>query len=242
MLSVCVSSTQDALSVTSRLRDLLGTTATSDDAYQNDLIIAASNWAEVFVGYPLTVNVYSETLPSFNSPKLMVSRTPIRNVVSLTNGTDSGSWTTLSSTEFRVEDAKAGLIGRDLGFDQTIQYGWSLSPYEAPGTELRPWWVVYEAGFVAGGPTCNGSSNWGGATSTQGGLVAGARAADGNASTAPSLPAAIERAVLFKAREWYNGNEQYTAKRIGDLSYDLRAGEYYGTPAEELLKPYRRIV
>lgn len=241
MLSVCVSSTQDALSITARLRDLLGTTATSDDAYQNDLIIAASTWAEVFVGYPLTVNVYSETLPAFNSPKLMVSRTPIRNVVSLTNGTDSGSWTTLSSTEFRVEDAKAGLIGRDLGFDQTIQYGWGLSPHEIPGSDLRPWWVVYEAGFVAGGPTCNGSSNWGGATSTQGGLVAGTRAADGNLSTAPSLPTAIERAVLFKAREWYLGNEQFTSKRVGDLSLSYAGNQTADGPAEQLLRPYQRV-
>lgn len=230
MLSVCVSSTQAALSVTSRLRDLLGTTATSEDAYQTDLLIAASNWAESFVGYPLGVSVYSETLAAYNSPRLMVSRTPIRNVMSLTNGTASDAWTTFSSTEYRVENAKAGIIGRDLGFDDTIQYGWSLSPHEIPGSELRPWSIVYEAGYVG----------YGGATSTNGGLVAGSRAADGSQSTAVSLPYTIERAILFKAREWFNGNEQFISKRVGDLSYNLRSDQVDG-PAEQLLRPYQRV-
>ena len=223
MLNVCVSatSTDGALTTTAYLRRLLGATSTADDTAQQDAVVAASRWAETYVGYPLLTQVYSETLAGYAAQELMVSRTPIRARLRLFDSTDTGEATEYCSTDYRIEDAEAGFLGRDAGFGWTAQSAAHLGRYVVPGSELRPWYFEYQAGYIY--PETTSTSY-------------------GTSDTGRSLPEDIERAVALKAAEMYEGQEGIASKGIGDLSISYTS-ERIGAagPAERLLAPYRRV-
>lgn len=234
MLQVCVSaSSTEGLSRTCELRDALGTTATSDDALMNRSILRATAWAERYVGQPLQAQVYQETLAAYGGRDLMVSRTPVRAVLRLFDSTATSEGAELTSTEYRLEDADAGLIGRDKGFSWTADELFSGGTFNVglvgailPVRPRRPWLVEYEAGFVfPEAATSNGI--W----STAGGTT----------STGATLPFEIEQAVLLKAREFYEGSaDGVSSKRVGDLAITYRSEAEGMGEAEKLLAPWRR--
>lgn len=239
-LNVCATSTQSALAIADELRALLGTTATSEDQLMTAHLQAATEWAEDYVGFPLRVQVYSETIPAFGTRNLMLGRTPIRNILQLATTTDPSNYTLVTSSGYKLEDKDAGILSRDIGFDDTVQQRWLLSPSELSESNEKPWWAVYEAGYVGGGLTSTGGA-WGGTTSTVGGLGAGQKTLSGLASTSPDLPLAIKQAILFKAREWYLNEDRFASKKVGDFSYVLKSERQSG-PAESLLRPYQALV
>lgn len=241
-LTVCCTSTDVDLATTGALRSLvLGATATSTshDRLFSDLIRRASRWAETYVGAPLTLQSYSETLPGFGTRSVMASRTPIRALDRVMYGTDSGSASVLDTSSVRVEDSEAGLISRDWGFQWTpLMEGQSfdasvpLSLTPVGGQEYKPYVVDYRAGYVYGGLDPS-SPNW----STE----------KGSTSTGRTLPEDVEEAVLLKAHELYSGGAEVASEKLGDLEVNYRSlgtdkdGRLV-TRSRELLEPYRRVV
>jgi len=201
------------------LMTMLGATASSSGM---DLALTqASDWANRYVGYELRRQVYQETVPSYGNQRLMLSRTPILEVQRFFNSTSTGEATEFQSSEYRVADPEAGFIERDQGYRWTAQEVWNLGSYVKPNSELSPWLLVYEAGYQVG-ETSSTDDKW--ATTT----------------TANSLPPTIERAVLLRAGEMYQGSSGVKAMKVGPLSVTY-SSEGQDT-SEALLRPFIRVV
>lgn len=230
-LTVCTSSTGgNVLSTSSELRSVLRTTSTGDDAYQLTTLKRASRWAETYLGYPIEVQTYLETVPAFGNRRLMLSRTPIRSVLRVFDATDTGSATAYCSTDFRIADAEAGFLDRDQGFEWSAGVNYALDAHYVPNSEAKPWLVEYIAGYTLDGIEAT-SENY----STAG--------PGGSTSTGRTLPEDLEQAVLLKAADLYvrqPGGVQ--SKTVGDLSISYANSAFtYRSEAEDLLGPYRRI-
>lgn len=223
LLDVITSSTDAQLTTTSAVKLVLGVSATSDDGLIDALITRASAWAEQVVGYPLSAQAYLELLPGYGTRRLMVARTPIRAVTGLFNGTDSGDYTEVDTTEFSV-DREAGFLERAVGWewDVPVQEG-DLSLWPEGGQEYPDWRVEYVAGWTYAG------------ISTASALYS---TVHGTTATGRTLPYDIEQAVITKVITFYHRSEGVIRRRVGDLdvAYDP-VGE---DPALSLLKPYRR--
>jgi len=196
----------------------------------------ASAWADRYVGYPLHLQTYSETLAAAGDNALLLSRRPVVAVLRLFDSTATSAATELLSSEFRVENAEAGLLGRDQGFAWTAQplYGetsFSLGLTRAflPGREARPWLVEYTAGYVPIDGMTTSSPNW----STAG--------PNGTTTTGRTLPEEIEQAVALKVKEWWDGRGGVESERVGDLAVTYSAADG-PSAAEALLAPYRSVV
>lgn len=235
-LSVCSSSTDDVFTTTAYVKALLGTTATSDDATISSLIRAASRWAENYVGYPLSVQSYSETVPGRGRRRLLLERTPLRAVARVYEGTDTGTAEQLDSSDFVIDSAEAGFLARDRGFGWTaplmgrmFESAIPMSLTPLAGQETRPWLVDYVAGYTYGGID-TGSTMW----STE----------KGTTSTGRTLPEDIEHAVALKAIAYYEGDDEVVSEQLGDLRVQYRSerldDEAPSLP-EKLLLPYRRV-
>lgn len=243
-LDVISASTDRDLTTTSALKALvLGATATStaQDAYLSNLIRRSSKWAESFVGEPLTVQTYRETVASFGRRSLLLGRTPLRSLDAIYDATDTGV-ATLVSTQCRIEDADAGLLSRDFGWGWTATIqgpgtGGPFYPSALPlesfplsGQEYKPWLVDYRAGWTYGGVD-TGSANY--------------STARGSTSTGRTLPEDVEQAVLLRAQAMHQNNpDGVSSESLGDLSvsYRDRAGGESVTSYGELLERYRRVV
>lgn len=231
MLLVCSSSTESQYTTTAFLKEaLFGATATStaEDGYLDRLITRASRWAERYIGQPapdnkgdsLSPQVYLEAVPAFEGRNLVLSRTPVRAIQRLFDSTATSGATAYNSSQYRIEDADAGLVSFT---DDSLPVwtgitAWELTDYRVPRSEARPWLVEYEAGWAVAGTT----STFGGTT-----------------STGRTLPEDVEQAVIEKAVELYEGRGRIASKRVGDLSLSYR--EDGDSPAERLLCPYRRV-
>ncbi len=228
MLTVCVSaSAAQGMGLSCELRDELGTTATSDDARMVRSLLRATEWAEREVGRDLRAQIYSEAVAAYGGRRLVLSRRPVRCVLRLFSSTATSEATELTSTEYRVEDAAAGFISRDAGFDWTndlVESGGrdalGLVSATLPGRERRPWLVEYVAGYVY--PEAATSDTVYATQAT---------------STARTLPYDLEQAVLLRAARWYERGGGVTSRRVGDL------GVTYGERDEEerLLDRYRSV-
>jgi hypothetical protein len=235
-LTVCASSTDSDLTTTGMLKNLLGTTSTGQDAFLSLLIRSASKWAENYIGVPLSLQSYSESVPGYNRLQLMLDRTPVRAIDRVMDATDTGASQILSS-DFTVDSPDAGILTRTQGWNWTpLVEGHSfdaavpLTLTPLPGQELKPFLVDYRAGFTYGGIT-TGSPHW----STE----------KGTTSTGRTLPEDLELAVLFKAQEFYEGGQVPASESLGDLSVNYRSlgtdseGQQI-TRATEILDRYRR--
>jgi len=218
MISVCTSSTNSQLAALGDLMTMLAATASSSGM---DLALTqASNWASIYVRYPLQRQVYEETVASYGTQRLMLSRTPIMAVQRFFSSTTTDDATEFQSSEYRVADPEAGFIERDQGYRWTAQEVWNLGSYVKPGSELKPWLLVYEAGYQIG-ETSSTDDKW--ATTT----------------TANSLPPMIERAVLLRAAEMYQGSAGVSAMKVGPVSVSYKS-ESQDSP-ERMLLPFQRI-
>src|SRR5205814_298683 len=176
-------------------------TSTAQDTVFSDRIRQASRWAESYLGFPPTLQTYRETVAGFGRRSLLLSRTPVRSVASVFDATDTGQATQILTSEFKVENADAGLLTRREGFGWTaaLQPPGSGGPFlssipleAAPlaGQEYKPWLVDYAAGWTYGGLAT---------TSANYSTVAG------TTSTERTLPEDVELAVLLKAQALYDG-------------------------------------
>ena len=222
LLDVTTASTDAQLTTTAAVKAMLRTTSTSDDTLLDNLITRASAWAEAYVGYPLPAQSYLESVATYGTRRLMLARTPVRAVTGLFNGTDSGDYTQVDTSEFAV-DREAGFIERNIGWAWSVPFESYLDLRPNSGEEMPIWRAEYIAGYVFAGMSTS-SSLW--------------STVKGTTSTGRTLPADIEAAVISKVATWYQGDEDVRSKSIGDLSvtYDENAKD----PAMTLLAPYRR--
>lgn len=234
-LTTCIASSDAYLTTTAAVKLRLGTTLTSDDAYLSDLILSASKWAETYVGYPLSAQAYRETLPSYGTRRLMLARTPVRTVAGLWDATDSGTATTVLSSEYRLEPGP-GFLDRDAGWawrtpSVSAPFAVPLSASPWPGQELPTWMAEYVAGYTRGGID-TGSDLW--------------STAKGTTSTGRTLPEDLEAAVIAKVVSLYEsgGGEEIAELAVGDLRQRASSfgagGAAKKSRAEQLLAPYVR--
>jgi len=238
MLDVIAQSTDPDYTTTSALRALiLGATATStgQDAQFAQLIRSASNWVDSTLSYPIAVASYRETAAGYGRRTLRLSRTPLRAVAAVYDATDTGTATQLQTSDYKIEDADAGLLARNQGFQwagpfQSPGAGGSfpssipLDPAPLMGQESKPWLVDYVAGWTYGGVS-TASPNW----STANG---------GTTSTGRTLPADIEQATLLKARLFYIGGREIEREQLGDLQVNYRSLSV--DEPDDLLSPFVR--
>jgi hypothetical protein len=206
--------------------EIFGSTSVSTTEYArlDALITRASQYAETYVGYPLTAQYYRETVRAFGDLNLMVSRTPLRAVVNLFD--DPNSTSPQNSTEYRIENREAGFIQRDIGFEWTAQTVWSLGSAIMPRSEIPQWAVEYTAGYVYGG------------MSTASTLYS---TVNGTTSTGRTLPPDIEAAVIAKVRELYvTVDPRIASKKVGDLEIAYKQ-QLVGSEAAQYLDPYVRV-
>ena len=240
MLTVCTTSTDEDLATTGdAMLAIFGATTTSvvtttqDIEYAGRLARRASRWAESYVGRPLTLQVYSETLPAAGDDLLMLSRYPVVAMLRLFDSSATSAATELKSTEYRVESAEAGLIGRDAGFRWTAQqmvgetcFSLGLTPSYLPGRVTRPWLAEYVAGYrvVGSTVTCMGVSSGHDAYTTQ-----------------TTLPDDVVQAVAAKAAELYANPTGVLSRRVGDLAVEYASAGPGASlaGAAALLDPYR---
>jgi len=226
-LTVCTSSTGTDGCFIKTAKALMGITGASDDALLGTLATRALEAVESYLGYPLRLQVYSETVPAYGTRTLMLSRTPIRVILRAFDSTDTGTATAFCSTDYRIEDAQAGLISRNAGFDWTAPVGVEFVEYRRPGQEERPWLFEYAAGFRVVG-----------ATSTDYGIT----------STGPELPGDIAQAIDETVKGWYLARTQdvnVESVTVGSLSMTFRDTTTPQTSlplsATKLLSRYRRL-
>jgi hypothetical protein len=218
MLSVCTSTTEDQLASLGDLMVMLGATASSSGM---DLALTqATDWAERYVGQTLRRQVYEETVAGYGTQRLMLGRTPVTTIQRFFNSTSTSEATEYQSSEYRLADPDAGFIERDQGYRWTAVEQWNLGSYIKPNSALKPWLVVYEAGFQFP-ETSSTDAKW--ATTT----------------TANTLPPIIERAVLLRAAEMYQGSGGADKIKVGPLEVSYKS-ESQDTP-ERMLKPFLRI-
>lgn len=246
MLNVCASASDNTFATTGDvLLALYGATTTQVVAstgeinYLGQLVQRASAWAETYIGYPLGLQVYSESVAAFGGRRLMLSRTPIRAVLRLLDSTTTSAANSLGSSEFIIEDREAGFLARDQGFSWTEMnlisagdFNLGLTGALLPNLERKSWLVEYVAGYAPLGGLSTDSP----AYTTQ-----------WSTSTGSTLPDDVRHAVTLKAVEMQMNPLGVVSRRVGDLAVDyLSARPGSGgverlTPAQLLLAPYRRL-
>jgi len=217
MISILTLSTGPDLTDLASVQEILGAPS-SDEPLLQRVISRASRWAETYIGQPLSVQIYAESVPAFGGRHLMLSRVPIRGVTGIYDSTTTCTATNYS-TQTRIEDADAGLLSRDEGFAWTALQADSIADTAMPNTETRPWYVIYEAGYSLAGTT-----------STVGGTT----------STGRTLPDDIEAGVIEKVKQIYGGMVGITSKRVGDLQVSYRSEG--PDVAEQMLALHRRVI
>lgn len=227
---ILAASTDTQLTTTEAVKRVLRTTTTADDALLDELISRASAWAEAYVGYPLTVQQYVETLPSYGSRRLALAQTPLRAVTGLFYGTDSGDYEQVSSTAFSVA-ARTGFVERSIGWEWSVPADGDLTLRPLAGQEFPLWRAEYMAGYTLAGVASDSDLY-----STE----------KGTTSTGRTLPPDIERAVIARVVDAYTNSEGIAEKSVGDLRIRYAS---FGSPsdpmvkdrAETMLDPYRRM-
>lgn len=239
LVTVLAPASVDSLTSVQALREVLGTTSTANETAQANTLKRATAWAESYVGRPLRLQTYSEVVAGYGDFYLLLTHRPIRRVVRVFSGTDTGTATEYTSTEYSI-DPGTGRLYRPAGYPWTVTRGrppsggFALDPVEVqpiPFGEMQSFLVEYSAGYVGEDGT----------TST----------GDGSTSTGRTLPHDIEAAILAKAGEWVKfgayGGPQVTNKSVGDLSIGYSSpgsgsggGAGMGM-AESMLAQYRSI-
>lgn len=223
--NTCTTSTESALANLGDLLPIVGATASSSG--MDIALVQATSWVERHITNSLAGSirrsVVRETVAGSGSQQLMLSRTPVRKVSRIFDATDTCEATEYCSTDFRLEDPDAGFVTLtgDAGFAWDAIWGQHISRYPRPAAIARPWLVEYEAGWILN-ETSSTCAAW---LST---------------STGRTLPEDIERAVLAKAAEFYQGQTTGIASMtVGPLSVNY--GSEQIDPVVGLLAPFRRL-
>jgi hypothetical protein len=199
----------------------------SSDARLPRLIAAASAAIRAHLGRPQLhySAAYVEKVAGFGGPRLVLGLTPVGAIASIVLGDGS----TVTASEYTLEDAQAGLVYRTGCWPWTglVRPGLLYSD-PAMGTEKAEITVTYAGGWVT--PAQAGSNGWTG--------------------PAQSLPADIEEAAVQTVVGLYRRgglDPSIASEGLGDYSVSYRAedpslGSALPARALQLLAPYRRLI
>lgn len=191
-----------------------------DDTIFDGLVAAASDFVMKYINHFLPAEEVTETIPGYDNNVLMLSRTPIVSVSAISFYGDV-------ITDFTIEDADAGILWRDRGWDAVVGWSNSVQHHVLPNSSAPKWSVTYTGGFVL--PSFNPP-----AVST--------------------LPASLQQAVEELIRVWYveiksNLPLNVTGVKVGDYSISFDHNGAFnvlelGVPQNVLLllRPFKRIV
>lgn len=224
-LTTVTTATDDRLAALADVKDALDITDGKFDQTLERMIRRASRRIESHLQRPLLMQTYHVVMPGYGRDALRLPHYPVRGVLGVFDGTDTGSAAELLATEYRL-DKEAGLLSRDEGFDWTFDTNSDVIIWPEPGQETPRWLVRFSAGYV--GPS--GTSNTG----------------NGASSTGVTLPQDIQDACISLVRTMFFNRKQadnVTSKRVGEISisYGQQTG---GLPDDVLaaLSPYRSNV
>ena len=224
--NTCTTSTEGQWAALGDVMTLLGATASSSG--MDSALTDATAWVERYITNDRNGRarrqVIRETVAGSGSQQLMLSVLPVRKIARLFDSTDTCEASEYCSTDFRVEDPEAGFVTLVSGgrFAWDAVWGHDIEMYPRPAQVTRPWLVLYEGGWVRD-ETSSTCSAW---VST---------------STGRTLPEDVERAVLMKALEFYQGSSRgIESMAVGPLK--INYGSEQIDDCERLLTPYKRII
>ncbi len=105
------------------------------------LIDEASSAIASFLNRVLARQSYTETVKGYGDRYLTLTASPIET---LTGVTQSSS----TVTDVLIDDAEAGILYRELGFEWTRGQGWQLASFPIPYSEVPEFSVDYVAGWA----------------------------------------------------------------------------------------------
>ena len=227
MLTILATATDERLTTLENAKEALALTDSRDDEYLKRLILRASNRVTAYLNRPLALQTYQALLPAFGGVNLQLPRTPVRAVLNVFDGSDTGASAQLTATGYRL-DPDRGWLNRDEGWTWTRQMErGALTEYAVPNGEYLNWLVKFSAGYVLPGGT----------SSTNHGVT----------STGSTLPGDLEDACLELVRSAYLGRTREDAvqsESVGTVSVTYRAGSSRALPESvaALLEPYRSVI
>lgn len=204
----------------------LGGDVSAGDARLPRLVAAASAAILRYLGRPQLhySDAFVETLPGHGRPRLVLGLTPVTSVGSVVI-----DGLALSSADYELEDAEAGLLFRQAGWPWTGSYRGGLPPQtdRAAGSERACIVVTYAGGYVT--PAQATGAGW--------------------AGPSRSLPYDLEEACVQTVVGLYRrggSDPNVASEALGDYSVSFRAPSAAGgvgiipENALALLLPYRR--
>ena len=225
--TVLTSATGVMLASLADVKDALDITDNKHDETLTRFISRASQRIESHVGRPLGLQRYQTVLPAYGRKRLMLSAYPVRAILRMFDGTDTGTASVLTATEYHL-NAEIGSIERDEGWSWTLQTKADVIPFPEPGQEYGNYLVEFSAGYILPLGKDSGST-W-----------------DGTTSTGPTLAGDLEEACIQLVRsQWHSRKreEGLLSKKVGDISltWESRTGEL---PHSVLaaLAPYRSVL
>ncbi len=193
----------------------LNITDQNSDLELRRFINQASSFIPSYTNRVFCRETVTETLGANGDVLLILERTPIVSINAI-----SMDGTTIGATTFSIEDADAGFLFRDVGWQDTQIWRSNLTLIPTHRFKKR-WSVSYTAGYVCHESTHSGD---------------------------PNIPADIERAATDLVKSWYLSREQDSnvkRERTGDASetrFDNKESAGLPPGVMRLLAPYRRLV
>lgn len=237
MQTVLIAATDEALTTREDVKEILELTDSVHDEFLTRAIGRVSRRISTYLQRPLALAKYQAVLPAYGGVNLQLPVYPVRDVLRVFDGTDTGTATALSATEYRL-DAARGWLNRDAGWPWTRQVeDRSASPVDVvvPDGEYKNYLVEFTAGYVLAPGLSTGSALW----STAGGSTA----------TGQTLPEDIEEAALELTRMAYLQRKRdpgVVSERLGNVAVTYETGGpsgAVGIPATVAawLTPYRSV-
>ncbi|KPJ59100.1 MAG: hypothetical protein AMJ46_12605 [Latescibacteria bacterium DG_63] len=141
---MAVALTDHALTTLAEAKTELGIRGDTENDYVSRLINAASDAIRRYCNRTFYYEAdIEESIPGFGGTRLVVARTPI--VGTIDSITYEG--TALDATTYSVEDAEAGFIYRQYGFNWTAQLASNTLGDALPGSEKLSYVVTYTGGY-----------------------------------------------------------------------------------------------
>lgn len=227
IVTVLTSATSDKLTTVADVKDAMGLTDNAADQTLERMIGRASRRIQRYLGRDLGAQRYQAIMESYGGINLQLPAYPVRSVLRLFDGTDTGTATEMTSTEYRL-DAKLGQLNRDEGWPWTWSQREGIAFLEPePGREYKRYLVEFSAGHILPSGKDSGST-W-----------------DGTTSTGVTLDADIQDACIELTRSLYLSRDRQPgvqSERVGDLSITYSTG-VDDLPASvlEIIKPLRSL-
>ena len=225
IVTVLTSATGELLASLADIKDALELTDNVQDRTLERFARRASRQIERYLGRTLGRQKYEAVAEAYGGVVLQLPAYPVRHVFRVFDGTDTGSATELTSTEYRL-DAARGQLNRDEGFPWTWQRHEGIAFEPEPGLEAKGWLVEFSAGYIL---PDGASTTW-----------------DGTTATGPTLDADVSDACIELVRQMYLSRDRdpnVQSERVGDLSITYGAGAGALPPTVlDLLAPLRSVI